>query len=194
VTSPCGDGDVRGDENFAKNASTKNYLCTARVRVARVRFSRQRARASKQWRVSSRVFGDAAVGARARWCTGWLRWRAGWRRWCAGPRRRVAAVTRWRCGCEQRASRARRHGADTDGAAAGTGARARQLGKEMTLRMAVDREERGRTRDPNVRLKRVRSAFHAMTGRGGRMTGRGGGSLRSQSSKLLERPDVFDYA
>jgi hypothetical protein len=33
-----------------------------------------------------------------------------------------------------------------------------------------------------------------MTGRGGRMTGRGGDSVRSQSSKLLERPDASDYA
>jgi hypothetical protein len=35
-------------------------------------------------------------------------------------------------------------------------------------------------------VKRVRSAFRAMTGRGGRMTRRDGGSVRSQSSKLLE--------
>jgi hypothetical protein len=41
-------------------------------------------------------------------------------------------------------------------------------------------------RDPIVRLKGVRSAFRVMTGRGGRMTGRGGGSVRSHSSKLLE--------
>jgi hypothetical protein len=37
-------------------------------------------------------------------------------------------------------------------------------------------------------------AFHAMIGRGGRMTRRSGGSVRSHSSKLLERPDVSDYA
>jgi hypothetical protein len=40
----------------------------------------------------------------------------------------------------------------------------------------------------------VRSAFRVMTGHGGRMTRRGGGSVRSQSSKLLEQPDVSDYA
>jgi hypothetical protein len=43
-------------------------------------------------------------------------------------------------------------------------------------------------------VKKVRSAFRVMTGRGGRMTGRSGGSVRSQSSKLLERPDASDYA
>jgi hypothetical protein len=35
-------------------------------------------------------------------------------------------------------------------------------------------------------VKRVRSTFRVMTGRCGRMTGRGGGSVRSRSSKLLE--------
>jgi hypothetical protein len=60
----------------------------------------------------------------------------------------------------------------------GTAAETRRL-----QRAAEKKQER---RDPNVRLKRVRSAFCVMTGRGGRMTGRGGDSVRSHSSKLLE--------
>jgi hypothetical protein len=105
----------------------------------------------------------------------------------------AAADMRRRCSCKLRGrgSVAWRHGAGTgeEGAARlqGVGARARrgavaredggarELG-EYGRRIETEDEE---SRDPNVRLKRVRSAFYAMTGRGGHMTRRGGGSVRS---------------
>jgi hypothetical protein len=89
VTSPCGDGDVHGDENFAKNDSTKNYLCKARVRVARVRFSWQRVRASKRWHAGRQSVQRRGGGA-------WARWRAGLLWWRVGRRRRAATVIRRR--------------------------------------------------------------------------------------------------
>jgi hypothetical protein len=91
----------------------------------------------------------------------------------------------WRgCGCEQE------HAA----------AVAWRLGEEVALRSrrvraAADQlKQKESEQDPNERLKEVRSALYAMTGRGGRMTGHDGGSVRSQSSRLLERPDASDYA
>jgi hypothetical protein len=66
------------------------------------------------------------------------------------------------------------------------------LGNSASWRRIETEDEE--SRDPNVRLKMVKSAFYSMTGRSGHMTGRGGGSVRSQSSKLLERPDASDYA
>jgi hypothetical protein len=120
---------------------------------------------------------------------------------CLGAVVRGSARWRQRYGCEQRASRAWERGAE---ARRGRGrgrcgcgresegtAMMRRLGETGALGKLNEvgnglRRKRQNERDPKVRLKRVRSAFYAMTGRGGRMTGRGGGSVRSQSSKLLE--------
>jgi hypothetical protein len=109
-----------------------------------------------------------------------------------------------RCGCYGHGSAARRHGAGEEGTGAARKARSRARRGAVARRHGGTWEhgEYGRwiemedeeSRDPNVRLKRVRSTFYAMIGRGGRMTGCGGGSVRSQSSKLLERPDASDYA
>jgi hypothetical protein len=124
----------------------------------------------------------------------------GAQRWCGGTR----GCERERGGTVRLWARARRHGAAAvarrrrsgmsaearrgcgcDGAAARRG----WLGYGWRIET-----EKKTNEIRNVRLKRVRSAFHAMTGRGGRMTGCGGGSVRSQSSKVLERPDMSDYA
>jgi hypothetical protein len=69
---------------------------------------------------------------------------------------------------------------------------ARWHGEEVALEISAStggggliETKRERTKSKRM-VKRVRSAFRVMTGRGGRMTGRGGGSIRSRSSKLLE--------
>jgi hypothetical protein len=116
-----------------------------------------------------------------------------WRRWAAAG----AAALRHGTGSGVEGAVAARKRA---GAAAETPAKAaavrehvtavaRRLSKEDALgirRVRRRRMKKTKERDPIVRLKRVRSAFRVMTGRAGRMTGRGGGSVRSHSSKLLE--------
>jgi hypothetical protein len=101
-----------------------------------------------------------------------------------GEERRRGCVEEWRCAgrggttargaaavarsCDGARLRRRSAVAALDCVGAGDMAR-RRLGQGA----AADREER-KKRDQNERLKRLRSAFHAMTGRGGRLTGRGG--------------------
>jgi hypothetical protein len=97
-------------KNFARNPSMKNYPCKSRVRVPRVRASRQWARASELSRARGRERARDR-GAWARWCVKllrWLRWSEGrWHRAAAEARRarlQESALARaWmaRRGCEQ---------------------------------------------------------------------------------------------
>jgi hypothetical protein len=112
-------------------------------------------------------------GTRARWRAGRLRWRAGSEHGRAAAVRRAAPVARG-----QRAQ-AWRHDAATVvcGGAAALGEEA-ALGEDA-VRAKDDgglRREKEDERDPNVRLQRVRSAFRAMTGRGGAASGHSPGS------------------
>jgi hypothetical protein len=93
-------------------------------------------------------------------------------------------------------SRAWRHGAGADGSTwrwrrGGSVEEAALRSRRVRRRSGFEMKRRMRSERT---VKRVRSAFYAMTGRCGRMIGRGGDSVQSHSSKLLERPDTSDYA
>jgi hypothetical protein len=98
------------------------------------------------------------------------------RRRASSKHGRVAAVwaasksARRRCRQRARGTRMRWHGGSAR--------------RRCSERLWIEKKEENARSECTV--KRVRSAFHAMTGRGGRMTRHGGGSVRSQSSKLLE--------
>jgi hypothetical protein len=128
------------------------------------------------------VWRQSSGGSGVRSCSsGALVGGAGRLRWRGGARLRAACFA----GAEARRGQ---HGKGAEGAGAARKARAWQgrngHGHSKARRLGDTASTGGgglksEPRDPNVRLKRVRSAFRVMTGRGGRMTRRGGGSVRS---------------
>jgi hypothetical protein len=94
-------------------------------------------------------------------------------RWCGAAEERAAAVAgrqrlRWSSGCAG------------GGTAAWEEARRRETAKK-TARVRWRRwMKKEKKEEQDVRLKRLRSAFHAMTGRAGRLT-EGGGAASYQS-------------
>jgi hypothetical protein len=140
-------------------------------------------RTSVRWRTHGRERGHSAVvhGQRAQargGGRGGVAARLWWRNSELAGAEAVACAATVECSAAVECS-----GAGMDGGSAAVALNCGGSG-EITASTARVRSSYGsrrkkKTRDPNVRLKRVRSSFRAMTGRGDRMTGCGGGSVRS---------------